>query len=153
MTYRSRTRFGWLTTLLLFSLPVAQADDISDLTQLLNQFLAGASIGDKTIHQSFWAEELVYTSSAGERTNREAILSSMPNTPPKASEPPAVVYSARDTDIRIYDDIAIVAFELVGTPSDPSAQTMRYLNTGTFIKRDDNWQAIAWQATKKADAE
>jgi hypothetical protein len=23
-----------------------------------------------------------------------------------------------------------------------------YFNTGTFVKRDNKWQAVAWQATK-----
>ncbi|MEN7341546.1 MAG: nuclear transport factor 2 family protein [Pseudomonadota bacterium] len=125
------------------------ADDRVELGTLLDEFLAGASIGDVATHQRFWGEELVYTSSAGLRTNRDNILASM-SASPAPDGPPAVVYTAKDVDIRLYDDIAIVAFELVGTPSDTTQRVQRYLNTGTFVRRDGEWKAIAWQATIKA---
>jgi hypothetical protein len=34
----------------------------------------------------------------------------------------------------------------VGTPDDGS-EAKNYFNTGTFLKRGGNWQAVAWQAT------
>jgi hypothetical protein len=34
-----------------------------------------------------------------------------------------------------------VAFRLV-------TATQQYFNTGTFVKREGRWQAVAWQATK-----
>ena len=126
-----------------------ESQDRATLTDALNTFLAGASIGDVTAHEVFWADDLVYTSSAGLRTDRAAILASMANAP-EPTNPPAMVYTAEDIDIRLYDDVAIVAFTLVGTPSDSDADVMRYLNTGTFLKRDDRWQVVAWQATHKA---
>ncbi len=44
----------------------------------------------------------------------------------------------------------IMAFKLVGTPTDKAADTdvLYYFNTGTFLKRDGIWQVVAWQATK-----
>ena len=42
------------------------------------------------------------------------------------------VYSAADVDIRIYDDMAIVAFRLVAADADEG--TLDYFNTGTFGK-------------------
>ncbi len=61
-----------------------------------------------------------------------------------------VVYSGEDVDIRIYGNMAIVAFKLVGTPTDKSgdADVLYYFNTGTFLKRDGAWSVVAWQATK-----
>jgi hypothetical protein len=29
-----------------------------------------------------------------------------------------------------------------------SPETLEFLNTGTFLKRDGEWRAIAWQATR-----
>jgi hypothetical protein len=40
----------------------------------------------------------------------------------------------------------VVTFRLVGTPDDGSA-ALQYFNTGTFLKRDGEWRALAWQAT------
>jgi hypothetical protein len=120
----------------------------ADLTMLLNDFLAGASRGDPTVHERFWDDELVYTSSAGARTDKAKILASMQGTEP--TNTPAVVYSADDIDIRLYDDVAIVAFTLVATPQDDDVaeSTSYYLNTGTFRWRNGEWRAIAWQATR-----
>ena len=45
----------------------ALADDADDLTQMLHDFLNGVS--EAAVHDRFWAEDLVYTSSAGTRTD------------------------------------------------------------------------------------
>ena len=54
-----------------WSLPVfgepSPAPDAADLTKLLNEFLNGASHNDVTAHERFWADELIYTRSAGKR--------------------------------------------------------------------------------------
>ena len=63
-----------------------------------------------------------------------------------ADSVPVVTYSATDVDIRVHDDMAIVAFKLVAKEGTEVMQT--YWNTGTFAKRTVGWQAIAWQATK-----
>jgi hypothetical protein len=67
-----------------------------------------------------------------------------------ANDLPPVVYSGEDVDIRIYADAAIVAFKLVGTPTNKAVDSdvLYYFNTGTFLKRDGVWKVIAWQATK-----
>ena len=58
------------------------------------------------------------------------------------------VFSAEDIRIQQYGDTAIVAFRLVGTTDKAGKQTVNnYLNTGTFLKRDGKWRAVAWQAT------
>lgn len=127
------------------------ASDTEDLTVMLQEFLAASS--EEAAHASFWAEDLVYTSSAGLRFGKADIMagfdSSAGNEEPADSAPP-MVYSGEDVDIRIYGDTAIVAFKLVGTPAYKStdADVLYYFNTGTFLKRDGIWQVIAWQATK-----
>jgi hypothetical protein len=48
----------------------------------------------------------------------------------------------------------IVAFRLVGntTHVDGKVETAQYRNTGTFLRRNGRWQAVAWQATKISPA-
>ena len=130
----------------------AQHPGEGELRRLLNDFLAGVSRGEPQAHERFWADDLVYTSSAGTRTGKAAILDSARRE--RSSESTArvsrdaVIYSAEYVDIRLYDDMAVVAFRLVATPEAESPDpAMQYLNTGTFLKRDGEWRAVAWQAT------
>ena len=44
------------------------------------------------------------------------------------------------------------AFRLVGKTGGDSPSTQYFLNTGTFLKRNREWRAVAWQATKVAGA-
>jgi hypothetical protein len=46
------------------------APDAAELTKLLNDFLAGASRNDPAAHERFWADDLIYTRSAGRRVNK-----------------------------------------------------------------------------------
>ena len=121
-----------------------------ELTELLRSFLDGASRNEIAAHERFWADELVYTSSAGERTNKPEILAGLREAPETAEEP--LVYSAEDIRIRQYGDLAVVAFRLVGTPAGAAGKSpLHYLNTGTFLRRDGEWRAVAWQATREAE--
>jgi len=121
-----------------------------ELTELLRDFLDGASRDEVAAHERFWADDLVYTSSAGKRTNKAEILASLRDAPETPEEP--LDYSAEDIRIRQYGDLAVVAFRLVGTPAGTADKTpLYYLNTGTFLRRDGEWRAIAWQATREAE--
>lgn len=118
--------------------------DAQVLTELLNEFLAGASRNDAAAHQRFWAEQLVYTSSSGARFGKADILEGM-----AAEEPgPETVYSAEDIRIQQYGETAVVAFKLLGQVQEGERELMQYFNTGTFVKSDGEWQAVAWQATR-----
>ncbi len=136
-------RTGVLAVMLLLS-PVAFASDADELTAMLRDFLANANKAEA--HERFWAEDLVYSSSAGLRFGKSEIMSGFEDGEDDDT-PPAVVYSGEEVDVRLYGDAAVVAFKLVGTPSDGSG-VLYYYNTGTFIKRDGAWKAVAWQATK-----
>ena len=140
---------GFLSLLLLMCgtlalAPAAIADDTGDLTALLQEFLAGASEAD--VHDRFWADDLVYTSSRGTRTNKAEIMQGFAGAGGDDSEETVPVYTAEDIDIRVYGPMAVVAFRLVATGADAASQS--YFNTGTFLKRDGRWQVVAWQATK-----
>ena len=127
----------------------AVASDVDELAGMLQEFLANS---DKAAaHDRFWAEELVYSSSAGLRFGKADIMSGFDGASEEESgAPPAIVYSGQEVDVRLYGDTAIVAFKLVGTPTDEGSgvDVMYYYNTGTFLKRGGVWKVIAWQATK-----
>jgi hypothetical protein len=130
---------------------VAFAGDKEDLAALLDEFLAGASVGDAEVHDNFWADNLVYTSSSGTRTDKATILAGMRQAAEDAGvdNGPELVYSAEEVEIDLYGDMAVVAFKLVGTPQHTkNAPVDYYFNTGTFLKRGEQWQAVAWQATR-----
>ena len=141
---RILTRLLLLYSILAVS-PVLAQDDVAELTAMLRNFLANAD--DPAVHERFWADDLVYSSSAGLRFGKEDIMAGFENAAPADDSPPPIVYTGEEIDVRLYGDTAIVAFKLVGTPADGSG-VRYYYNTGTFLKRDGEWRAIAWQATQ-----
>ena len=80
------------------------------------------------------------------RTSKAEILADLAQGP-DPSEPPTE-YSAEDIRIQQYGDTAIVAFRLVGKVGGERPETLNFLNTGTFLKRNGEWRAVAWQATR-----
>ncbi len=135
--------------IILFPLCTLQANDRSTeekLVNLLNEFLYGASVNDAEVHDRFWADDLIYTSSAGERYGKDAIMRSLEDT--EEVDAPELIYTAEEIQINIYDNTAIVAFKLVGTSPD---EVLKFLNSGTFLKRDGKWQVVNWQATRMAE--
>src|SRR5258706_16411256 len=92
------------------------APDAAKLTVLLNEFLAGAGRNDPAVHERFWADDLIYTRSAGIRTNKAEIMKGFKNPAPAAKPgDPVTVYTAEDIQIHQYGETAVVAFRLVIT--------------------------------------
>ena len=58
---------------------------------------------------------------------------------------PEPTYSAEDITTHVYGETIVVAFRLVNKSGDT---TESYRNTGTFLRRNGQWQVVAWQATK-----
>ncbi len=144
-----RFLFSITAILCAFSLNAqTPAPDAAELTQLLKDFLAGASKNDPAMHDRFWAEDLIYTGSGGRRRGKAEIMKDVrAETPEKSNEPPTT-YTAEDIRIQQYGTTAIVAFRLVGTTQkDGAIEVKNYLNSGTFLKRDGKWQVVNWQAT------
>ena len=129
-----------LLVLTLVSTGSTFAADTDDLEALLLDFLA--NVDDRETHDRFWSEELVYTSSAGLRFGKDTIMVGFDEPEDSAT----ASYSAEDVDIRVYDDMAIVAFVLIGTEA--NGTVTRYLNTGTFKRGIGGWKVVAWQATR-----
>jgi ketosteroid isomerase-like protein len=125
------------------------APDAAELTKLLNDFLAGASRNDPAVHDRFWAEDLIYTRSAGRRVNKAEIMRDVRSAPAPKPDDPKTVYTAEDIRIQQYGDTAVVAFRLVATTETGATKQVQYLlNCGTFVKRNGKWQVVAWQATR-----
>ena len=143
-----------LLTSSAFVFAQAQAPDAAALTGLLNEFLAGAGRNDPSMHERFWAEDLIYTGSSGRRVGKADIMRDVRSAPaPKAGDP-QTVYTAEDVRIQQYGDTAVVAFRLVGTTKrGDAAEVSKFLNTGTFLRRGGKWQAVSWQATRLPRAE
>lgn len=133
------------------STAVAQtpAPDGAELTKLLNDFLAGASRNDAQIHDAFWADDLIYTRSAGARVNKAEIMRNVRSAPPPKPTDAKTIYTAEDIRIQQYGTTAIVAFRLVATTEkDGTTQVANLLNSGTFLKRNGKWQVVNWQSTR-----
>lgn len=137
------------------SLALAQppAPDEAVLKSMLDEFLAGAGRNDAAIHDRFWADDLIYTRSAGVRIGKAELMRDVRSAPPAKPDDPKSVYTAEDVRVQQYGDTAIVAFRLVATTTtSEKTEVASFLNTGTFLKRNGRWQAVAWQATRVPDA-
>jgi hypothetical protein len=136
-----------VTIFMLFlfaSLPaLGQKGDVEQIiTQKFNNFLANVSNYD--VHNNFWAEDLVYTSSSGARHGKETIMNGLSRddkNPGNAQSP----YSAENIEINVFENTAILTFTLVNDDGD---QKSKYLNSGTFLYRNNDWKVACWQATK-----
>lgn len=141
-----------ITTLALIAFVFSSASYANDkqvINQLLTDFLANKVGDDLKNHSRFWADDLIYTSSAGERFNKQFIIDGIKSSSEENNAVTVPSYHAEQTDIRVYGNTAIVAFKLVATiKSSGESSHIYYFNTGTFLKRNGTWQATAWQATK-----
>ena len=125
------------------------ASDAAELTKLLNDFLAGASRNDAAVHDRFWADDLIYTRSAGRRVSKADVMRDVRSAPAPKPSDPKTVYTAEDIWIQQYGDTAVVAFRLVATTETGGGkQVANLLNSGTFVKRDGKWQVVNWQSTR-----
>lgn len=128
------------------------APDAAELTRLLNEFLAGAGKNDAAVHDRFWADDLIYTRAAGARIGKAELMRGVRSAAAPKAEDGTTVYTAEEVRIQQYGKAAVIAFRLVGTTEKGGKTTVsRFLNTGTFIKRNGKWQVVAWQATAVPD--
>ena len=125
--------------------------DAAKLMLMLDEFLIGASQNNAAVHDRFWADDLIYTRSAGVRISKAELMKGVRSAPARKPDDPKTVYKAEDVTIHQYGDTAVVAFRLVATVTKgTSTEVSNYLNTGTFIRRNGEWRAVAWQSTVMA---
>ena len=150
MTTMNRLFMAGFTLLIFGGCIAAQSTrSTAELTALLNEFLVGAGKNDAAVHDRFWADDLIYTRAAGARITKVELMNGVRSAPAPKSDDPESVYSAEDVQVRTYGKTAVVAFKLVGktVKKDGTTDVSEFLNTGTFVRRNGRWQAVAWQAT------
>ena len=134
----------------LSSAQVEAEDNEAELLSLLDKFMEGASANSATMHDRFWADDLIYTSSSGDRFGKAEIMAGLEDADP--GEESQAKYWAEDQQVKLLGDSAIVAFRLMAEipagDGQQAPESLQYFNTGTFVLRDGVWKAIAWQATK-----
>lgn len=130
----------------------AQTSATQDVTALLREFMDAAGRGDRAVFDKFFADDVIYTRATGVVIGKADIMNRL-GKPTPASEGKNT-YSAEDITVHEYGDTVVVAFRLVGRTEnrDGKVETSNYRNTGTFLKRDGRWQAVAWQATKISES-
>src|SRR5687768_6318976 len=105
------------------SLAAQSAKSTAELNTLLKEFLVGAGKNDAAIHERFWAEDLIYTRSAGARITKEELMKGVRSAPAPKEDDPVTEYSAEDVQIRTYGSTAVVAFKLVGKTAKKDGST------------------------------
>jgi len=139
-----------VTTLFMASCAPETTNDHDQLEAMLVEFLDGASVNDIEIHNRFWSDDLIYTSSAGHRYGKARIMDGLSQTDP--NQEPAMRYHAEELQIRQYGNTAVVVFQLVGTHN-VTGEISRFWNSGTFLKESGEWRVVNWQATHAAVSE
>ena len=97
------------------------------------------------MHDRFWAEDLVYTGSDGQRRGKPETMAGLAAAPPADVEN-LPTYHGEEVNIRVFDELAVVTFRLVAEM--PDGATREYFNTGVLARRDGKWKAFTWQATQ-----
>jgi ketosteroid isomerase-like protein len=132
-------------------LPVfGQAKAAEEVTALLREFMQAAGAGDRAVFDKFFAEDVIYTRATGMVITKADIMRSVGKTAPESSGKSS--YGAEDITVHEYGETVVVAFRLEGRTElpDGKVELAHYRNTGTFVRRNGRWQAVAWQATKIA---
>lgn len=119
---------------------------------LLEEFLS--KVDDPTMHERFWADDLIYVGATGKKRTKQEILDSFKKTEEPDSQgekrmTPVTTYSAEDEHVRAFGEVVVVNFRLVQHVGDTTPKYFR--NSGTFVKRNGKWQAVSWQATAEQD--
>lgn len=115
------------------------------LEQRVRDFLAGVPKGDKKVFEDFFADDVIYTRSSGVTVTKADIIS---NIQVRATNEPGATFDADGFTVHPYGDFAVVNFRLIMHSAVGAQQMKTFRNTGTFMKRNGKWQAVAWQATE-----
>jgi ketosteroid isomerase-like protein len=145
--FRSLLFFACILTLACAASCASSNDRVTrDLTKRLQDFLAAVPRDDRQVYEDFFADDVIYTRSAGVTIDKAEIIKNIGHRDPNA---PAMTFEADNITVHPYGDMAVVNFRLViHSQSKDKTETTYNRNTGTFLKRDGKWQVVAWQSTK-----
>lgn len=115
------------------------------LIERVRTFLANVPRNDPKVFEDFFADDVIYTRAAGVTVAKPEIIK---NIDVRKSNEPQASYDADDFTVHSYGESAVVNFRLImHNVVDGKKETVYFRNTGTFLKRNGKWQAVAWQAT------
>lgn len=128
------------------------ADPVSQqLTERVRDFLANVAKNDPQVFEDFFADDVIYTRAGGVTVTKAEIIK---NIDVRKSNEPQATFEGDDFTVHAYGDAAVVNFRLVmHNVVDGKPETVYFRNTGTFVKRNGRWQAVAWQATRAPGVE
>ncbi len=129
----------------------AQPSNVTrELTTMLNQFMRDASDNNRAGFERFFADDVIYTGSNGMVHTKADIMRSLSAPKPASAGYEKENFSAQNIVVHDFGNTTIVAFQLVAHAqyADGKIEISYYRDTGTFLRRNGRWQAIAWQATK-----
>jgi len=133
--------------------PAAASQDtatVQQVTQLVRDFLSNVPKNDPKVFQEFFADDVIYTRATAVTVTKADIIK---NIDVRAANEPQATFEADDFTVHPYGEMAVVNFRLVMHNTENGKATTAYFrNTGTFLKRNGKWQAVAWQATKVPEA-
>ena len=116
-----------------------------ELIALVETFLKDVPKNESSTFDRFFADDIIYTRGTGQVVGKKDILADAGNRGvPRAN----ASFGGEDFQVHQYGDMAIVNFRLLMHATDKEKPVTRtFRNTGTFMKRNGVWQAVAWQAT------
>lgn len=120
-----------------------------ELISLIQAFLKDVPNNDRATFNRFFTDDVVYTRGSGLLITKKDILADTGKTTVARAN---ATFNGEDFTVHQYGDTAVVNFRLVMHAAEndkPVTRTFR--NTGTFMKRNGRWQAVAWQATPIAE--
>ena len=127
--------------------PATKSDttEKQELITTIQHFLKDVPKNERQTLDLFFADDVIYTRGTGQVITKKDILADTGNsTVPRAN----ATYEGQDFQVHWYGPFAVVNFRLVmHATEDNKPVTRTFRNTGTFMRRDDKWQAVAWQAT------
>jgi len=133
--------------------PAAASQDtatVQQVTQLVRDFLSNVPKNDPKVFQEFFADDVIYTRATAVTVTKADIIK---NIDVRAANEPQATFDADDFTVHPYGEMAVVNFRLIMHNTENGKATTAYFrNTGTFLKRNGKWQAVAWQATKAPEA-
>jgi len=143
---------NWIAGFHVTHAQLPQASSVQpELIALVQKFLKDVPNNERSTFDRFFADDIIYTRGTGQVVTKKDILAEVgKETAPTAN----ATFTGEDFNVHQYGDMAVVNFRLVmhATENDkPLTRTFR--NTGMFMKRNGQWQAIAWQATPIQDKE
>lgn len=123
----------------------ASAAEKQELITLVQDFLKNVPNNERATFDRFFADDIIYTRGTGQVITKKDILADTGNsTAPR----PNATYDGEDFQVHEYGHFAVVNFRLVMHATENNKPVTRtFRNTGTFERRNGQWQAVAWQAT------